>query len=291
MPARFVGAIVAGLIFIGCGSELLSPSTPTTTAGEEQRGAPQARCANVVWSADHETGDLSQWYVGGGGGEFNSGAATSSASQDVARSGRYSARAIIETPHIPDESGVRLFRWHESGAYPEACYSAWYYFPRRFIVTVWWNIFQFKSRNGDVANDAFWSLQIGNRPGGAMHLYLRWGDQVSIDGPHRGQFGGRPFGQTVKDIPVGRWTHIEGFLRQSSEFDGQIIVSQDGVELFNLNNVRTRYAAANGANQWSANNYSDSIVPSPTTIYIDDATITTARLGPPPVGAMHPAVP
>jgi hypothetical protein len=236
---------------------------------------PQPRCGDVVWSADHETGDLSQWYVDSGGGEFNSGAATSRASQEVAHSGRYSAEMTIDTS-VESASAVRLFRWNESRAHPEARYSAWFYFPQRSTAPVWWNIFSFKSRNGTAANDPFWSLQAGNRPGGAMHLFLNWWQGLSIEGPSRGEFGGRNYSQTVRDIPVRQWTHLEVYLRQSSAFDGQIVVWQDGLELFNVNNVRTRYPAPNGANEWSVNNYSESIVPSPTTIYIDDAVISTA---------------
>ena len=52
------------------------------------------------------------------------------------------------------------------------------------------------------------------------------------------------------------------------------VVWQDGVELFNVKAVRTRYPPPNGvANEWSVNNYGDAITPSPTTIYIDDAEI------------------
>jgi hypothetical protein len=234
----------------------------------------------VVWSADHETGDLSQWYGGDGGGEFNSGAATSIASQDVAHGGKYSAKASIDTPHVPATSGVRLFRWNEGRSQNEACYSARYYFPQRYVVAEWWNIFSFKSRNGTAANDSFWQLQISNRPGGAMFLYMTWWGPP-IEGPQPGGSGLRHFTQSVKDLPVGEWIHLEVYLRQSAAFDGQIIVWQDGVELFNIDHVRTRYPAANGANEWSINNYSDAVTPSPTTIYVDDATVREATIGPP----------
>jgi hypothetical protein len=286
MPARFTIVIVAGLILIACGAGSSAPTAPTPSAGPD---VPRPRCGDVVWSADHETGDLSQWYVGSGGGEFNSGAATSSASQDVAHSGRYSAKTTIHTPNTPVTSGVRLFRWNESRAHPEARYSVWFYFPQRYTAPAWWNMFSFKSRDGATANDPVWSLHAGNRPSGAMYLFLNWWEGLSIEGPGRGTFGGRNYSQTVQDIPVRQWTHLEVYLRQSSAFDGQIIVWQDGVELFNVNSVRTRYPAPNGANEWSVNNYSEIIVPSPTTIYIDDAAISTACLGPAPAPAASPA--
>jgi hypothetical protein len=245
MPDRFTITIVAGLIVTACGAGVDSPASR----------------------------DLSEWYVGGGGGEFNSGTATSRVSQNVAHSGRYSAEMTIDTPL---ESAVRLFRWNESRAHPEARYSVWFYFPQHYIVPAWWYIFSFKSRNEMAANDPFWSLHAGNRPGGAMYVFLNWWDGLSIEGPHRGEFGGRSYSETVRNIPVRQWTHLDVYLRQSSAFDGQIVVWQDGVELFNMNNVRTRYPGSNGANEWSVNNYSEIIVPSPTTIYIDDAVISTA---------------
>ena len=46
--------------------------------------------------------------------------------------------------------------------------------------------------------------------------------------------------------------------------------------LVNLSGVRTRYGAGNGANEWSIDNYSNGVVPSPTTFYVDDAEIRAA---------------
>jgi len=241
-------------------------------------GHATTQAPNVLWSADHEKGNLSEWYATSGGGEFNSGTAMSTASTDVARSGRFSAKATIYTPPI---SGVRLFRWMESKANQEAYYSAWYYFPRIYQAE-WWNIFQFKSRrDAAVSPDPFWYVQVGNRPNGTMYLYLTWWPQLwsdrGVEGPHRGETGGRNYGQAIKDLPVGQWVHIEAFLRQSAVFDGQITIWQDGVEILTQRDVKTRYRA--GGAEWSLNNYAASMWPSPATIYIDDAAISTTRVG------------
>src|SRR5438270_4104072 len=79
--------------------------------------------SSVLWSADMETGDLSQWsrpdVPGGpnaGGGLFDSGTAT--ASVDVvspAHTGMHSAKLYINTlkPAEVSTSGARLFRWLE----------------------------------------------------------------------------------------------------------------------------------------------------------------------------------
>jgi phosphatidylserine decarboxylase len=273
-------AMVAALTANACGGDVLaSRAAPSAEEGDGGRRAQQEHCGQVIWQADHETSDLSQWYTDDGGGEFNSGAAASSVSHDMAHTGLSSVRATIHTPHMPDTSAVRLFRWNEGRAHLEACYSAWYYFPQLYIATEWWNIFSFKSRNGTAANDSFWQLQIGNRLRGTMYVYLTWWGPP-LEGPRAGELGLQHFVQALRDVHPHSWTHFEVYLRQSSDFDGQIIVWQDEVELFNLNNVRTRYPAENGANEWSINNYSDSIVPSPTTIYVDDVTISIPAVWP-----------
>jgi hypothetical protein len=227
----------------------------------------------IVWSSGHETGNLSEWNAGRGGGEFNSGDADAVASTDVAHDGRYSAKLTTRTP---PEAGTRLFRWNESERYTEAYYSAWFYLPVPFR-SDWSDIFQFKSQLGAV-NDPFWFLQVKNRPSGAMYLVLSWWNRLSVDGPRPGQRGGREYHQSIADLPAGRWTHIEVFLRQSADFDGRIVVWQDGVELFNQQDVRTKYR--DSQQSWAVTNYGSGFAPTPVTIYVDDAMIRLPVSGP-----------
>jgi hypothetical protein len=246
--------------------------------------------ATILWAGDHEEGNMSDWYTPSGGGEFNSGNAVSGASTDVAHSGNYSAKATITTP--PSPSAVRLFRWAESQVTPSAYYSAWFYFPRTYTPS-WWNIFQFKSRiSGTTDPDPFWFIEVENRSNGNMHLVLTWWfgpwPHGNVEGPHQGEFGGRRYHQTLKDLPVGQWVHIETFLKQSSGFDGEIIVWQDGVEILHQTNVKTRYPFR--GDEWAIGHYSGSISPSPATIYFDDAAVSTGRLGAGASDSTPPAV-
>jgi Big-like domain-containing protein/polysaccharide lyase-like protein/purple acid phosphatase-like protein len=246
--------------------------------------------ATILWAGDVEEGNMSDWYVGSGGGEFNSGSAVSEASTDVAHSGRYSAKGTIWTP--PNPSAVRLFRWNESTANQSAYYSAWFYFPRIYT-NDWWNIFQYKSRiSGTTDPDPFWFLEVHNRANGNMHLVLTWWygpwPHGTVEGPHQGEFSGQRYFQTIKDLPVGQWVHIETFLKQSSGFDGEIIVWQDGAEILHQTNVKTRYPFR--GDEWSIGSYSGSISPSPATIYFDDAAVSTGRLGPGASDSTPPSV-
>ena len=281
----FCGAAVVLVSVIGL--SLLRPTPSRAASGK------------ILWSADMETGDMTQWFApaktaGGGkngGGIFNSGFSDAVASQDYAHSGKWSAKLTIKTPGPGGHaSGTRLFRWKESDdpAYFDSglYYGCWFYFPQQLRVTgpanrQFFNLIQFKSKRGEGPEDAAPTLYIDvhNRPNGNMYSTLYWWNQLKIEGPHRGQFGGKRFEQTSADLPVGRWVHIEIFLKQGGEdFAGRITVWQDGVQILDEDQTKTRIPG--GDNQWAVNLYSDSLSPSPATMYIDDCTISTYRIGP-----------
>jgi len=226
---------------------------------------------SVLWSADMETGDLSQWSVpdvpGGpnaGGGVFNSGFATSRVDAvGFAHSGLHAATLLINTLNAGDlpTSGTRLFRWREPEKYPELYYNVWFYFPEHYVPNghpPWWNVFQWKSKRPG-ANDPFMTLNVGNRSDGAMYFYLY---DKSTNNSH---------GQSIKNIPEGQWFRVEAFYKCSATNNGHVTLWQDGVQILEVSSVQTRYADGNC--EWSVNNYSASLTPNPAIIYVDDAAI------------------
>ena len=65
----------------------------------------------------------------------------------------------------------------------------------------------------------------------------------------------------VEHLPVqdlGRWTHIEVYLRRAPDDAGRIPLWQDNIE-------------------WSINNYSDDLEPEDVTIFVDNADIVAGR--------------
>ena len=233
--------------------------------------SPPIQYGSVLWSADMETGDLSQWsrpdVPGGpnaGGGVFDSGTSIATVdARSVAHSGLHSAKLYINTLNSPgiSTSGARLFRWLEPQTHSDLYYSVWYYFPQSYVPNAnppWWNVFQWKSKRGD-ASDPFFALNIGNRSDGSMYVYLY--DQNAK----------ASYSQTVKNIPIGQWFHMEAFYKCAGDKTGHVTFWQDGTQLFDVPNVQTRYADGNCA--WSVNNYSASLNPPTATIYVDDAAI------------------
>lgn len=246
--------------------------------------------AAVLWSADMENGNLTKWSENYGGGEYNSGVFTSGASRDFAHTGSYSAKTTITTPTA---SGVRYFRWAESRANRGAYYSAWFYIPQDYVLTAdphvgqFWMLMQFKSTIPDRSrNDPLWGFYADRDSDGQFRMRTGWGwGGTNVAGPYaNSNLSGKNYYQTIKTLPIGQWFHLEAYLYQSKDFDGRVTLWQDGVQLFDFQNVRTAYDNANyntwrTNNEWAVNNYSDGISPSPSALYIDDAVISTTRVG------------
>jgi hypothetical protein len=248
---------------------------PSDGVAAQSTGAPSSIVGTgLVWGAGMETGNLAEWTE-----SWDSGLCTrppNGVSTDVAHSGRYSMAMTIDTSQ--GDAGCRQARIEESRSGRPYHYGAWLYVPAYTAATDYWNIVQFKSkRAGASGSDPFWVLDVMPRPGGALALRLRWKGLVA------GPFGGDGTAPTnwsdpPVDVPVGRWFHLEVYLRQSAVFDGRVTVWQDGIELWDLVGVKTRYE--DGDQRWTVNNYSDALTPSPATLYVDDATIAINRVYP-----------
>ena len=218
----------------------------------------------VLWSASMENGTLSEWATAGCGGEYNNGIANAEASQEQVHSGAWGAKLTITTPGS-SPSGARLFRWCEAQQHPALYYRVWLYFPQHHTVQNWWNVFQWKSKVSAQENDPFFILNVGNRHDGTMYFYL-------YDWQQR-----RSHSQSVGNIAVGQWTQIEAFYQCSADATGHVTIWQDGILLFDVAHVKTRYT--NGDCEWSVNNYSDALIPADAIVYLDDAAISLSRMG------------
>ena len=283
---RLVCLLVLGtLLVVAC---VQPPSAPPTPPAEPTEPAPPPTPplprataipvdpSIVVWSADMETGDLSQWTVQGtDGGPQDSGTCIrppDGVTTEAAHAGQYALKMSIDVSK--EESGCRQFRHEESARGGEYYYSAWMMIPNKVTVDGYWNIFQFKSDNGSM-NEAVWVLEARNRRNGNLHLELRW--KGLVRGPTKKDgLGVKYYDQVLRDIPIGRWFHVEVFLRQSDNYNGRITVWQDGVRLWDYQKVKTQYPGGN--NLWSINSYGNGIKGGPPTVYVDDAMITKSRV-------------
>ena len=257
--------------------------------------------ASILWSADHEQGNLKEWAPDDskfpGGGVLNSGdrAVVGSTSWKFAHSGRFSASATI-TGAVRAKNGkraVRLMRWTDrpwdrNGSYfpKSAYYSTWMYFPHNYNSKKyppwdpgdggWWNIFQFKANDEKDVSTSMYSL-------GAYFDDERERIVFGLN-DHVGEFQLHEQSSPI-GVPVGKWFHVEAFYKVSAKETGMIVVWQDGAEIFRLEDVQTALTTRNENAVWGVGNYTDHIAGGPvegsSTIYFDDAVIATQRISRP----------
>jgi hypothetical protein len=279
-------SILLGSVFVIAACGLQSPTTGQERSARA-RVAPKPE-AGILWSADHETGDFSQWKDDNAGGIWLSSSGNAEISTDEAHSGRYSAALTIYNAEGMDESpGVRLARigteLDPNNLPTEAYYSVWYYFPQIVRPTVFWNVFQWKRRfvrkDGSASSDPVYVVDVGNRDNGAMYFYLY--NHVGRDGAYETPGVGGKAASSI-NIPLNRWVHFECYYRWSTTDTGRVTCWQDGEQIMDVQDVVTEfdYGDIDNPRQWTVNNYSSQTRPSTQTIYVDDAVISTTRIGP-----------
>jgi hypothetical protein len=252
---------------------------------------------SVIWATDHETGDLSDWYRGHGGGVFNSGTGQVSVTTEAAHTGWYSIK--MEVWGIDQGAqACRLFRWGEH--LTEGYFSAWYMFPVLPQVNDWLTIFEFKKRTvqdsgavvgplrkavqdseavadstGGVPQDSIrrevidptWYNEVKTRPQGVILTLSHFNKTYNLPG-------------NVQDAPLiqaGRWFHVEWYYKDGVE-DGIIRVWIDGKPIWSLENVDTR--GVDPDIQWAPVLYGTGVTPGHLVLYVDDAVISPRRIGP-----------
>jgi hypothetical protein len=243
---------------------------------------PTLASADDIWRADMETGNLAQWERGKTaqpGQSWDTGDCRrprSGVSQEVAHSGRYSMKLTINASR--GTASCRQYRYEESESGRPLFYSAWFYLPNHHIIDDFWNLIQFKSRRFDDIRGVFWVVDLDNRETGRENLFLKLRWKGDAFGPHAtsGTKARRVYRQTLTDVPIRRWFHIEIYLRQSEGFDGRIIVWQDGTRIYDVDRIRTRWPR--GDQRMSMNAYSDGLIPQTATLFVDDAVISTTRV-------------
>jgi Polysaccharide lyase len=221
--------------------------------------------SEVIWSATHEGGDLSEWSIGAGGGDSaDAPDATVGITTDYAHSGKYAVK--LTNGAVGTARSSRVWR---VGAFPdEAYYSAWYYLPRAYQTKVDWTILQFRSPTADPTMlGLFLDLDVRSLPGGELILSLM---------DHRAPYLRSATPDPPLLIPVGRWFHVESFFRNANDDTGHLIVWLDGQVNYDV----TRAMGAHPTLYWTPCNMGNDLTPTQSEIYVDDAAISLVRVTP-----------
>lgn len=250
----FLGDVAQFMIF-----DRYVPQSERTTlynGGTFLDPTPVTNNPKLLWDTDFRyqnvLDDLETFPATAASAEQLSGSASTSPSDAYKSRGRYSRKMTIT-----GNSGARLFRLVES-SYTDAIYRAKIFIPKFYLAngaSQSNNVVQFKSFS--VTSDPWWGLLIRNRGGsGAMYIAL-----YNFRTPAN-------FDQVIVDLPIGKEVELAVRYIQASGATGRVQVWQDGVQIFDQNNVATVYAGAAGQAQWSVNNYSDGFTPDPSDIYV-----------------------
>jgi hypothetical protein len=78
-------------------------------------------------------------------------------------------------------------------------------------------------------------------------------------------------------VPFDTWVQFEVYFVKATNATGRVAVYQNGTLILDREGLAT---VTNDWLQWDAGGACDALTSSPSTIYIDDATISTLRLGP-----------
>jgi len=222
---------------------------------------------SIYWSADFETGDLSQWSEGGasaGGQLSTSDAQLTVVTSPPAHSGHFAARSAISANG--NISYARLYRW---GQLPQdAYYSVWMLIPLRYTIAKYWNVFEFQSRTNPADPTTLqypWSLNLERRTDSELYWYLFDGTRQQRIEP-----------AVAQTAPIGRWFHVEAFLHQATDNTGRATFSIDGAVFANVGGVSTVPSAFLS---WVVGGVSPNITEQPAELFLDDAAIAHTSQG------------
>ncbi len=170
--------------------------------------------SSILWSARHETGDLSEWTQGGKGGTAadtpDSPDTSLAISTDFAHSGRYSVKLTNGAVSTYEDAHL----WREDDYPVEAYYSAWFYLPRAYQTTADWSIIQFQVPTTDDSGVVGQLLDIDLRS-------LPDGDLILSVYDHRAAYLRSPTPDPAILVPIGQWFQIETFYRNVNDDSGR----------------------------------------------------------------------
>ena len=224
--------------------------------------------AGILWQATFEPGDLSEWSADGQGGVYTDGQAPDpGATQEQAHRGQYAGLVVFSPASVTAFS----YFYRDQPSPAEAYYGAWFRLPAALQVRSFLSLLHFGYHQAadDPNTTAIWDFDLQPETDGSLVPRLYQTGAASPVVP-----------QPAVPVPPATWVHFELLFKKAADNSGQIIAWQDGVQIMDVSSVVT---APTDWIQWDIGGGSlDVITPTPVSIYVDDATISSTRVGPAP---------
>jgi hypothetical protein len=238
-----------------------APPSADTAPDSDGPAPPVDTLATVLWSTSLESGDFSDWSLGGAvtGGTYQQ-RVTASVSDQRAHTGSHAIQLDYDTADGTDHM-AEFYRRVEPGP---AYYSAWFLLPEARAPTTYWTLLYFFTE-GQAGNSntrrGLWDVNLGRQ---AIEFFNETNRRTTPPTPRI------PY-------PIGQWFHLEAYFAYEPPRNGHIIVWQDGQPLIDVPDLGV---APSENLYWGIGSDTDGLTPSSFTMYVDDAAISTARLGP-----------
>lgn len=223
--------------------------------------------SGILWSAQHETGDLSEWTADRKGGT-EAGPPTDpdtslAISTDYAHSGRYSVKLTNGAVSAYEDTHL----WREDNYPVEAYYSAWFYLPRAYQTTADWSIVEFQVPTEDGGVGQLLDIDLRSLPTGDLILSVY---------DHRPAYLRSPTPDPAIPVPIGQWFQIEALYRNAADDSGEVAIWMDGQLNYDLH----RPFGASSTVYWTVCSKTEGLSPAESTIYVDDAAVSLVRVTP-----------
>lgn len=220
----------------------------------------------VDWSTGFEDG-FCDYYIAGGNCYSHPKNTVSAIfetvdGQEQVHTGRHAAAFTVEAGQ-----DVHTRCYLEGKLPKQATYGAWYYIPLLAQTSGNWNLLHFQvHRQSNPAGvlDNLWDISVENNAAGGLRLRV-WGPTAL--GKVQAQF---------PSIPIGKWFHIEMFLKLAADETGEIAVYQDGTRYASASGIVTDYSDSDWG-QWYVGNLAEDLEPPRSTVYVDDVSVKATR--------------
>jgi hypothetical protein len=265
VPLSRLVPLVSLASLAGCEPIVLGDLPNAAAAGApESPVQPSAPEAALVWSTDHESGDASSWSEDGAaeGGQYTWGTGTIAGTSALSRSGSYALELFIDNNGVGPSDGARLYRGIEQ---VPARYGVWFYLPQAHAVGEWWAPAIFNARDVSLSQEStvqLWDIRITGNGGGNMTL--QFFDHATMQAT--------PIPGGV--VPTELWFHIEVYLDFRPPDATTLRVRLNGALVFQTSGLQTNLEEHV---LWVVGNAAAGLEPSASSLYLDDATVTTGE--------------
>lgn len=222
--------------------------------------------SDLLWAAEHESGDLSEWTSDADGDvrlpSEDSSVVVSSAQ---ARRGRGALELSNPAGWDNEDEGPELF--HAAGELADAYYSAWFLLPEPYRIEPSLTLIRLRSRDqegGELYNGE--ELQLRSLSDGSFVLQVF---------SNNAGFLLEPLAEAAPRIEAGRWFQLEA--RYEPRSAGRLRVWLDGTLVYDL---ADRPGAAGAQVVLSVCNVAERATPAPLVLFVDDAAISLSRVTP-----------